>query len=413
MPRFRSLSLVTVLVLAAPALLHCVGDDPAVRGPDPVDGGSPGDETTPGTDRDAGGADGAQADAGCPTGFATCGGGPVCGTNVATDPDQCGACGHACMGSTCAAGRCQPVAIASGFPRPHDAPIGNGLVLLNDDVFFVTTTRVYRVAKDAKGDPSVAATMLHEGSTPRFLSAPGQLFWSNGSGSNTTILAMLPNAAPNSATPFETGQNGPQGVVSDGTFVYWGVSAVPQDMAVIRRKGINGAPTADVVTGQVAPRHIAVGGGNLYWDLSVSSGNALRMSPAGGGTIKPIVSLEGDHVSAIVLSQTHVYWVTNDLHEVWRATIAGDSPEKLHTGATSATSAAIDATHLYVGFEGDFGNQFKDGVVVRFPLAGGPAEPVAHLPFVQGLATDADFVYVLGGDATNVAAGGALWRVRK
>src|SRR5690348_6466281 len=50
------------------------------------------------------GSDGAQ-------GPSTAGGNPVCGSD--SDPNNCGVCGHSCLGGACAAGACVPVRLAS------------------------------------------------------------------------------------------------------------------------------------------------------------------------------------------------------------------------------------------------------------------------------------------------------------
>lgn len=52
----------------------------------------------------------------CPTGSVDrCG--DVC-TSLENDPLNCGACGHDCRGGTCSGGRCQPIALGSGYVNP-------------------------------------------------------------------------------------------------------------------------------------------------------------------------------------------------------------------------------------------------------------------------------------------------------
>src|ERR1019366_6924538 len=78
--------------------------------PDPVrdptigqaDGSLLNDGAPPG---DALGADGADAGSGC-------------GADLTSDPVNCGACGHDCLGGTCMASKCQPVILASSQGGP-------------------------------------------------------------------------------------------------------------------------------------------------------------------------------------------------------------------------------------------------------------------------------------------------------
>ncbi len=75
--------------------------------------------------------------------------GTTCDANVATDPANCGRCGHDCKGGTCAGGRCQPLQLA----QFSDQPVAN-VVLSRTHVFFNTmadisggTGNVYSCAK--------------------------------------------------------------------------------------------------------------------------------------------------------------------------------------------------------------------------------------------------------------------------
>jgi hypothetical protein len=222
---------------------------------------------------------------------------------------------------------------------------------------------------------------------------------------------MARDAAFGSAVSIATG-NGIQGIATDGTYLFYTVEGATQPTGAIRRTQLVGSTTADVITNLVSPRHLAVGANKLYWDLGVVTNAFSTASATPGATPKTISGLAS--LSGIVVTTTNVYWATYTSQELWSATIDGDNPTMLFTGPTSGAALAVDATDAYVSFQGTFGVKFVDGALVRVPrAAGGVAKTLATLPFPMGVATDAEFVYVVGGDFTNPAAGGQVWRIRK
>jgi hypothetical protein len=51
---------------------------------------------------------------------------------LASDPENCGACGHRCLGGVCVDGLCQPVEIAGGFTSPGTLAVGAGYIYVRD-----------------------------------------------------------------------------------------------------------------------------------------------------------------------------------------------------------------------------------------------------------------------------------------
>ncbi|AKV00257.1 hypothetical protein AKJ09_06920 [Labilithrix luteola] len=399
--------------------LHCVGDEASnvtnlQVGPDgggnDNGGGDPPSTTDPGKD-DSGSAD-SSADA-------------ACAANVNEDAENCGACGHSCMGSTCFAGQCEPQLMASNFPLPVSANIGNGLVADDKNLYFVTSSpsRVYKVARTLAADPTTAATIMFNAGTktPRYLTLYTTTLWWSDPGiaaSSGAIYYMDRDGATDSAKTLVSAIHDPEQVIANSTYVYWtqGNNSV-QAQGYLKRRTIVGGVTEDVVTNQTSPRHLAVGVNKVYWDLAVANNNVLQVANANAGaTPKTLYPLGNDSVSGVGFTGTHFWWVTYSKREVWRSTLDGDNPEKIHTGSSAGSSMAIADNDVYVGFQGLFPSQFKDGTVAKIVAPQNqPATvtPIATLPFVQGVAADADFVYVLGGDYPTTATGGKLWRIRR
>ncbi|MGZ5971439.1 MAG: hypothetical protein ACXWP4_27405 [Polyangiales bacterium] len=92
-------------------------------------------------------------------------------TDVLADPDNCGRCGHSCLGGECASGRCLPMLLANeGTSTLAVSPGADGYV------FFTKDTAVVRMQKIGGG-----RTVLHDhvdGLAPTVLRATdARLFW--------------------------------------------------------------------------------------------------------------------------------------------------------------------------------------------------------------------------------------------
>lgn len=68
---------------------------------------------------------------------------PACGT--VDDPNNCGACGHSCLGGACARGQCQPVVLAENQTLEHDPLVPDAIAVDATHVTWVTGSRLSRV----------------------------------------------------------------------------------------------------------------------------------------------------------------------------------------------------------------------------------------------------------------------------
>jgi hypothetical protein len=67
---------------------------------------------------------------------------PACGS--LDDPQNCGACGHSCLGGACARGQCQPVVLAEDQPTTQDS-LSDAMAVDDSHVFWLSGGRIARV----------------------------------------------------------------------------------------------------------------------------------------------------------------------------------------------------------------------------------------------------------------------------
>jgi hypothetical protein len=318
-----------------------------------------------------------------------------CDGSIASDPDNCGACGHGCLGGACVAGQCQPVLLATG-PQPFS-------VVVDDTRVYWTTAgtdpgEVRSVAKDGSS-PATIATGLNDpqgvfvDATNLFwneVGSPGRVSMGDKDGSNAVILS-------------QSNADGPQGIVADTSWVYW------LDIYTYRgvvRAGRTATPDGGTPTVLASGWDYVFGMAQddtyIYW---TSEGTApVGDTDAAAAVPGKILSVRKDGTtSATVLADglgdphfvtvdaTAVYWTDSADNTVMRLALKGSAPTQLAQGA-QPYGIAVDATYVYFS---TLGTDHSDGTLVRVPKDGsGPAVVLATgLSWPSQIAFDNEALY--------------------
>jgi hypothetical protein len=302
-----------------------------------------------------GGTGGAGTDGGT-GGAGTDGGAPSCtslsvtscpGVDLATDPMNCGWCGHDCGGTTCSASMCQPVTIAP--------PPGN---LANLGAFAVNDTNVYWANSGALNVCPLT-----------------------GCGVNPTVIApMKPNSAISS-------------IALDASAVYW-VTDFPFTLQTCPLAGCSGSPTTlFTLAGDPTGGFVVSDGTWVYLTGANATSNAALMKiPVGGGT--PIVLAQGGF-GPPAIDATAVYFTLpgSTFSILQKVNKDGTGLVTLSQYALPSSGVALDETYVYyLGVTG--GNACHDpGCLMRANKDGsGAVEMAGAMQDVTRVATNECYV---------------------
>ncbi len=316
------------------------------------------------------------ADASSPGGDAA-----SCG-DTNSDSQNCGTCGHDCLGGLCSAGVCMPVTI---FAEDDGSP--QGIAVDTTNVYWVETEGPVRMMPKGGGTATLLATEPR-GPTGLVLDS-GVLYWVSQAGNLRSLT--LGSAAP--PTTLATFASSSFGVAVDATYVYWTmIGENPVDFSpagTVTAIPRTGGALVPVAGGQNVPDGIAVGGGNAYWiDLDTQlpqSAPSAMQAPLDGGSPAPLFvppAGPSQSLDAIASDATYVYFTSGG--NLYRAPLAGGAPMLLASGL-DATALAVDDSGIYA---------LVGSAVLRAPLGGGVATTMIQGLFSpRGLALDAQAVY--------------------
>jgi hypothetical protein len=347
------------------------------------------------------------------------GDGGNCVADTQNDGKNCGRCGHDCVGGKCNAGVCAPVVIAPALGRPN-------AIALDATNAYVTTYadgKVYKVPKDGSLQPvalvpgqSYSQGIVIDGTT---------LFWANNDyivdGGAGQVGGVWKCALPACTTPVLVAANDqPHYPTVVGGQVYF--SSVGDDSISVALPDAG----ARKLTTTGRPYGLSVDATHAYFTNSTNF--FLRTLINGDGGTEQVGPLNGFAWGLTAIDNDRVYWAFWDdppgfgghVLSAQKSNLAA-APITYSTSADKGSLAVtVDDTYVYWANEGTFTSDMnpvsnRDGEIRACPKAGCP--PSGSIVLAKGLLdpgfviTDDKAVYYT--EFGDTAANGSLQKVAK
>jgi hypothetical protein len=313
-----------------------------------------------------------------------CGCATTCGAacvDLQTDTNNCGSCGHSCLGSGCSGGMCTPVLMAVGR---FTQPCPNGLAVDGiGNVYWGVFGDDSSTTQDGTvmGMPiagGALATLGTAQANPGALAvvagaATSQVVWTNasvfGTGSAMTIQAPTPGHVQGTLQALALNTTlvaHPAAIAVDATFAY--VLGIGGADNAIERTNAFGGGTASTVTSAsgLIGCGLAVDGTNVYWS---QLGAGIMKAPKTGGSAVPLTSASPGP-SGIALDANDVYGIDSTTSSVLKIPLDGSSIVTLATAQQGPFGVAVDSANVYWTNSGD-------GTVMKAPIMGGAPVTIA------------------------------------
>jgi len=306
-------------------------------------GGAPGGTTgsSSSSSQGTGGDPGAGGSTGATGGTA---GGGGCG-DVQTDPENCGRCGHGCLGAACVGGVCQPLVVAD-----DDGEIGG--IAVNDTAVFWSSLVQNRVRRcslpGCEGGPSLFAEG-YGGVTDLQVDATSLYFGDRAAGAGAIRRCTLPDCS-DGPSDMAIALGRPDHLALTDLAVYWGDTIL--DEFVYCELGCASFPLGVVLSSsQDQVVDLAVSQDMVLWSVSATAPGAGAIRgcyvPDCPGATQQIVS-GLDAPGRLTSDGTSVLWA-NGGTTISRCSLPGCAlgPTVVADGLAGLSAMSIHAGRLY------------------------------------------------------------------
>lgn len=260
-----------------------------------------------------------------------------CG-DTGTDKDNCGRCGHSCLGGDCSAGKCQPFPLAPGQGQISDVVLDATYVYFSS----ISGDVVGRVPK-AGGVVKTLASAPNVHVAKRVRVNATHVFWANDDFGPGTV-SRCPLAGCTGAPTVLANPEDPTGLALDSDYVTWADSNAFE----IRRRPLDGGAAKLVVTPSARPLAVATDPPFTFW-IEDFTGAVYRTEPADGGSV--LIGVSGTSGRVIATDKSYVYWGSaqdpGDPGHIARAPRAGGPTDLLGEAHGEPRGLFVDDQRVY------------------------------------------------------------------
>ncbi len=338
-------------------------------------------------------------------GGAGAGGGSAASSSAATgsnpcidthnDPENCGACGHSCLGGACNAGVCVPVALHFGQKQVENY---QHLAIDYNNVYWVVSGAILKLPKSTRGE--IEPKILSFSAGADFLAVDSDFLYYTKPGASGQVVVQNKDS-DNAGKALAAAEDNPVGLtVFDGK-LYWANHGPDHRIRSVPVMSASG-PT-DIASGQKKPFFVVANEGGIYWtyiaDGLVDTGGVNRAGEAQtfAANLYAPSSLAVDQESIYVLERDGSL-VTMSKQNPGTRTSAKNS-----SGEIVAGRVVVDGTYVYWTGPGTESCPVAKacpcgitcGNIYRKPKNQGPPEIIAKGDWgnVVDLAVDATSIY--------------------
>lgn len=304
-----------------------------------------------------------------------------------TDPHNCGACGHDCLGGGCANSVCEPFILANSvFPA--------SIVSTGGSLYWVDQAVTGNVWTCTIADCGSTVHSIASGVQPEAIATDGtDLYYTDYGNGTTTGMAIKLPIGGGAATTLATGLAAPLGIAVDGAKVFWAEQGTSK---IWRYVGGVKTQLTDTTATTPLPSYVVAAGGNVYWTdvesgyVESSSETTLAATPVAQGQQTP---------SGICVDATYVYWVDDTAAGTVHQKGIASGTTKAFSGDVSPVAIASDANQVYWVDQGTSSTSQNGALVGCSPSNCSPVVYGSGYSAPMSIAMDTGAVYFgTGGD---------------